>query len=72
MLCKADVVKSLGGFDEKYFMYGEDLDLCYRIYEKGFKLLWYPKYSVLHLKFLSGISVKSSEGKLNSDKICIL
>jgi GT2 family glycosyltransferase len=65
MVCRADVIKSIGGFDESFFMYGEDLDLCFRIKNKGYRVVWYPKYDVLHLKYSSGIQSQSASTKKN-------
>ena len=42
--------ESIGGFDEQFFMYGEDLDLCRRIKEKGYKVWYNPEMRVIHLK----------------------
>ncbi len=55
LLCRYDLLRELGGFDEIFFMYGEDLDLCYRMKEKGLKIMWVPRGSVLHLKYQSGL-----------------
>jgi len=54
-LIRKDIVDKLNGFDEDFFMYGEDLDLAYRIKEKGKKIIYYPKYRVTHLKHQSGL-----------------
>jgi O-antigen biosynthesis protein len=40
----------LGGFDEEFFMYGEDLDLCWRVHEKGLLVWYHPEIRVIHLK----------------------
>lgn len=48
MFCRGELVRSLGGFDEAYFMYGEDLDLCYRVVKTGYKILFDPSHSVTH------------------------
>ncbi len=37
-------------FDETFFMYGEDLDLCWRVKEAGYKVWYYPKTSITHYK----------------------
>ncbi|MGH7642818.1 MAG: glycosyltransferase family 2 protein [Candidatus Dormibacteria bacterium] len=40
----------LGGFDARFFMYGEDLDLCWRLRELGFMVWYEPTARVVHLK----------------------
>ncbi|MDP9956622.1 GT2 family glycosyltransferase [Epilithonimonas hungarica] len=50
LLIKRSVYQEVGGFDERYFMYGEDIDLCYTILRKGYKNFYYGKYSILHYK----------------------
>jgi GT2 family glycosyltransferase len=55
MLVKKAVFTEVGGFDEDYFMYGEDLDLCYQIKEQGYSIWYYPKYIAKHLKYQSGL-----------------
>ncbi|WP_318466374.1 glycosyltransferase family 2 protein [Photobacterium leiognathi] len=40
--------RELNGFDEKYFMYCEDIDICYRSYKQGYPLLYYPDIKALH------------------------
>lgn len=56
---RRELMDALNGFDEDFFMYGEDLDLAYRVKESGFKVLYYPKYTVTHLKYQSGIKTKN-------------
>lgn len=53
MLIRGEVVKQVGLFDERFFMYGEDLDLCLRIQRAGWRLVYYPVATVLHFKGLS-------------------
>ena len=50
LLMRKSVYEEVGGFDERYFMYGEDIDLCYTILRKGYKNIYYGKYSILHYK----------------------
>ena len=50
MLLKRSVYKKVGGFDEDFFMYGEDIDLSYRILKKGFVNWYCGNVSVLHFK----------------------
>jgi hypothetical protein len=54
-LTRKKILDKIGGFDEDYFMYGEDLDLSFRIKELGYKILYYPLFSVTHLKYSSGL-----------------
>ena len=44
---RVDVLKRTGGFDERFFMYAEDLDLCRRIGEVA-KTIYYPVVSIFH------------------------
>lgn len=50
MFCKGDDLKRLGGFDTDFFMYGEDLDLCYRAKKMGGEIYYVPATSIMHFK----------------------
>ena len=56
-----EVFQKVGGFDEDYFMYGEDLDLCYRIKEAGYRVVYFAGASMTHLRGQSGLSAQSKE-----------
>ena len=47
MFMRVDVLREVGGFDERFFMYAEDLDLCRRIGEVS-KTMYYPGASIYH------------------------
>ena len=47
---RRDVYEKLNGFDEDFFMYGEDLDLCFRTKEIGLKNYYTPVTNILHFK----------------------
>ncbi len=47
---RKSLYEELKGFDEDFFMYGEDLDLCYRAKEKGCKNYYTPSTNILHFK----------------------
>lgn len=49
-LIKKDVYERVGGLDEAYFMYGEDIDLCYTLLKQGYQNYYYGKSSILHHK----------------------
>jgi O-antigen biosynthesis protein len=50
MLIKKEVLDQVGGFDERFFMYGEDVDLSYRIQKSGFKNYYFAGSSIIHFK----------------------
>jgi GT2 family glycosyltransferase len=45
---RRDVFEAAGRWDEDYFMYGEDIDLCFRIKELGYRVMFYPQARVRH------------------------
>jgi len=59
-LARKDILDTLKGFDEVFFMYGEDIDLSYRIKRLGYSIIYDPTYTVLHLKNQSGIKRKNN------------
>ncbi len=48
LLLRADALRAVGGFDEDYFLYEEDADLCLRLRRAGFGLLHVPAVEVVH------------------------
>ena len=50
MMIKREVLDKVGGFDETFFMYGEDVDLSYRIQKAGFKNHYFAESSIIHFK----------------------
>jgi GT2 family glycosyltransferase len=56
MCIGTDLFRSIGGFDEDFFMYGEDLDLCFRIKTLGKRNFYHPQTTAIHFK---GESAKS-------------
>lgn len=50
VLIKKNVFDLVGGFDERFFMYMEDADICKKISDKGFKIFYYPFTKIVHLK----------------------
>ena len=49
MLCRTSVLQQLGGFDGDFFMYGEDIDLSYRIVKAGYEN-WFLPTPMVHYK----------------------
>lgn len=50
MFWRTDLLKELDGFDERFFMYGEDIDLCYRVQKTDFRIDYVPDTSIIHYK----------------------
>jgi len=48
MLIKKDVFNAISGFDERYFMYFEDYDLCLELEKNGYKVLYNPFVKFIH------------------------
>ena len=48
MMISGEAMRLVGMFDENYFMYVEDIDLCYRMWRSGFKVYYYPLVKILH------------------------
>lgn len=60
MLLRKSLLDKIGYLDEAFFMYGEDIDLSYRITQAGYKNYYYPQARIIHYK---GESTK--KGSLN-------
>lgn len=50
MMLRREAIEQVGLMDETFFMYGEDIDWCKRVAEAGWKVIYYPRVSVLHFK----------------------
>jgi len=57
MMLRKSTLDEIGLLDEDYFMYGEDIDLSYRITQAGYKNYYYPETRIIHYK---GESTKKS------------
>ncbi len=57
MFFRGDLLHQINGFDEDFFMYGEDLDICYRTHKLGYQIMYVPETSTIHYK---GESTKRS------------
>ncbi len=50
MLLRAETLEKVGLLDEDYFMYGEDIDLSFRITQGGYKNYYFPDTTIIHYK----------------------
>ena len=48
MIFPSDVFREIGGFDEKFFLYYEDVDICWRLRQKGYEIKLIPSVEVIH------------------------
>ena len=60
MMLNEKAIKAVKGFDEDFFMYGEDIDLSYRIQQAGLKNFYFPGTSIIHFK---GESTQKNSGQ---------
>jgi GT2 family glycosyltransferase len=56
MLIRKDVFQKIGGFDSDYFIYHEELDLCWRCWLMGWKVLYVPASVIKHKRSITVIS----------------
>ena len=59
-LTRKKILDEVDWFDEDYFLDGEDIDLCWKIKQVGYKIVYYPKVSIIHIKKASKEAQKSS------------
>lgn len=50
MMVRREAIQQVGLLDETFWMYGEDIDWAFRIKQAGWKVLYYPRVTVLHVK----------------------
>jgi hypothetical protein len=76
MIVRREAGEEVKWWDEDYFFYGEDLDFCYMLKQKGWKIYYVPEFTVLHYKGVSGglkkvskdITTADSETKIRATK----
>ena len=54
MMVRREVIEQVGRLDEAYFMYGEDLDWCYRMRQAGWQIYYVPHTAIIHFRGQSG------------------
>jgi len=58
IITKLKYLQKMFFFDERYFLYAEDIDLCRKYREKGFKIIYNPTVEIAHHKYKSGLQNK--------------
>jgi GT2 family glycosyltransferase len=64
-MIKREVIEELGLFDPKYFMYYEDMDLCYRYKKNGYFSVILPSVTFVHIGGQSGLYSEKNNKFLN-------
>ncbi|MDP6528796.1 MAG: glycosyltransferase family 2 protein [Gemmatimonadota bacterium] len=59
MMVRREIIEAVGGLDDSFFMYGEDLDLCWRVGREGMGIRYVPSANILHLSESSSSQVAS-------------
>ena len=67
MIVRRIAGEQIGWWDEDYFFYGEDLDFCYSLHEKGWKIYYVPTVSILHYGGVSSGIKKQSQNITTAD-----
>lgn len=73
LLCHKGLLDEVGWFDERYFMYAEDVDLCQTILNRGYKLYYLAEAEIIHIA--GGSSKKAPSGfaiLMKSESCCKL
>lgn len=63
MLISKEVIEKVGLFDERYFMYFEDLDYCRRARRAGFKIWYFPEAEIIHEHGASGRTLTDGQNQ---------
>ena len=48
IMTRQEVIKKVGSFDERFHLWFEDIDFCYRVKRAGWKVIYYPQVNILH------------------------
>ncbi len=67
-MVRKNILDEVGWFDEDYFLDGEDIDLCWKIKEKGWRIVYYPKVSIQHIKGATKGKKHHSFGKVTKEE----
>src|SRR5688572_1823956 len=58
LLVRREAFESVGGFEPRLFMYGEDVDLSWRLRAKGWRLGYRPRFTVVHRTYAKPLEIK--------------
>lgn len=68
MMLRKSALDDCGGFDERFFMYGEEAELCFRLKKKGYRIKFVPESKILHY---GGASSYSKNTQVEVEKMIL-
>jgi hypothetical protein len=68
-MIKREIGNKVGWWNEKYFMYGEDLDFCFKLKLKKYNLFYYPKTHITHFQGISSGIKKTVSAASRATKV---
>ena len=68
MLIRRSAGEEVNWLDEEYFWYGEDIDICYRLKQKAWKVLYIPDVKIVHYKGMASGIKKQTAGISKADE----
>ena len=71
LMFRREVLEYIGGLDEDYFMYAEDIDFCYRAKQRNWKVMYYPGARITHFKGQSSKHMSLRATKAYYDSMAI-
>lgn len=72
LMIRRDLWKQLGGFDLRYFMYGEDADLCLRARRRGFRPMITPDAEIMHIIGAASATKASKRSLLTKGRVTLI
>ncbi|MFC1711448.1 glycosyltransferase family 2 protein [Patescibacteria group bacterium] len=69
LLIRKNILEKVNNFDEDYFIYGEDLDLCFKLRKKGYRIGYFPGTKIIHYKKQSGREKSNGKKVTQNDEI---
>lgn len=69
MMIKKQAAKKVGYMDERFFLYGDDVEWCYRFRKMGFKIHFYPHVRIIHKGGKSTSQMKSTAALISLDSM---
>lgn len=72
MLLRRDVIEKVKPFDPDFFMYCEEIELCYRIIDNGYRLMYTPDANIIHLGGISSANTNKWEYNNRQNFLSIL